>query len=99
MRFVTLANSLALCLAVAASAQTPTPAQSQPKVASAAVPTPAATPSPAPDLPPTTVIMTVGDEKITKAQFEALLSALPEQVRAQAQGPNKRKFAEQYAEM
>src|SRR5262252_6216826 len=80
MRFVTFANSLALCLAVAASAQTPTPAQ-------------------APDLPPTTVIMTVGDEKITKAQFEALLSALPDQVRAQAQGPNKRKFAEQYAEM
>jgi parvulin-like peptidyl-prolyl isomerase len=99
MRFVTIANSLALCLAVAASAQTPTPAQAQPKVASAAAPKPAATPAPAPDLPPTTVIMTVGDEKITKAQYEALLSALPDQVRTQAQGPNKRKFAEQYAEM
>src|SRR5215831_4455091 len=103
MRFVTFANSLALCLAVAASAQTPTPAQPQPEVAAAAVAkpaaTPAATPAPTPDLPPTTVIMTVGDEKITKAQFEALLSALPDQVRAQAQGPNKRKFAEQYAEM
>ncbi len=99
MRFFTFANALALCLAMAASAQTPTPAQAQPKVASAAVPKAAAAPAPAPDLPATTVVLTVGNEKITKAEFEAMLSALPEQVRAQAQGPNKRKFAEQYAEM
>ncbi len=99
MRFVTFANALALCLAVAASAQTPTPAQQQPKAASAAAPAAAAAPAPAPNLPPTAVVITVGDEKITKAQFEALVAALPDQVRAQAQGPNKRKFAEQYAEM
>jgi parvulin-like peptidyl-prolyl isomerase len=99
MKFVTLANSLALSLAIAASAQTPTPAQPQPKVASAAAPKVAATPAPAPNVAPDAVVMTVGDEKITRAQFEALMSALPEQVRAQALGPNKRKFAEQYADM
>jgi peptidyl-prolyl cis-trans isomerase C len=45
------------------------------------------------------VVMTVGDQKITKVEFERFLSALPEQVRAQAAGPNKRRFAEQVAEM
>jgi peptidyl-prolyl cis-trans isomerase C len=102
MKFVTFANSLALALAVAASAQTPTPAQpAQPKVVATPAPKAAAAPAPAPapDVAPTAVILTVGDEKITRAQFEALVAALPEQVRAQAQGPAKRRFAEQYADM
>ncbi len=36
---------------------------------------------------------------MTKSQFESFLAALPEQLRAQANGPAKRKFAEQFAEM
>ena len=41
------------------------------------------------------VVITVGDEKITRAQFEALLAGLPEQARAQG----KRKLGEQLAEI
>jgi parvulin-like peptidyl-prolyl isomerase len=94
MRVFTIANSLALVLAMAANAQTPTAVK--PPVAA---PKPAIVAPPAPDIPPTTVVITVGDEKITRAQFEALLAALPEQVRKQAEGPNKRKFVDQFVEL
>ncbi len=36
---------------------------------------------------------------MTKSAFEAFIAALPEQLRVQASGPGKRKFAEQFAEM
>lgn len=39
--------------------------------------------------------MQVGDESITAAEFDNLIEALPEQVRAQARGPMKRQMAEQ----
>src|SRR5450759_1206211 len=97
MRVFTIANFLALLLAMAAGAQTPTGAK--PTVAAAPAPKPAVAAPPAPDIPATAVVLTVGDEKITKAQFEALLAALPEQVRKQAEGANKRKFAEQFVEL
>ncbi len=45
------------------------------------------------------VVLTIGDQKMTKSQYEAFISALPPQVRAQANGPNKRKFAEQIVDM
>src|SRR5205085_4646296 len=45
------------------------------------------------------VVITVGDERITKSEFERLLASLPEQARAQAQGPGKKKIAEQVAEL
>src|SRR5437763_10815033 len=98
MRVFTVANSLALVLAVTACAQTPTGTKAAVAAAPAAA-KPAVVAPPAPDIPPTTVVLTVGDEKITKAQFESLLAALPEQVRKQAEGPNKRKFAEQFVEL
>jgi parvulin-like peptidyl-prolyl isomerase len=41
------------------------------------------------------VVLTVGEQRMTAAEFEQLLDALPEQVRASARGPNKRQFAEQ----
>jgi parvulin-like peptidyl-prolyl isomerase len=41
------------------------------------------------------VILTIGDEKITAAEFDQLVDVLPEQVRAQARGAQKRQFAEQ----
>ncbi len=41
------------------------------------------------------MVMTVGDEKLTAGEFDQLVDALPEQVRAAARGPNKRQFAEQ----
>lgn len=45
-------------------------------------------------------VITIGTDKITKSQFELILSSLPEQQRLQAQtGPGKRKLAEQLAEL
>jgi parvulin-like peptidyl-prolyl isomerase len=44
---------------------------------------------------PDKVILTVGDERMTAGEYEQLVDALPEQVRAAARGPSKRQFAEQ----
>ena len=56
---------------------------------------------PAPAVAPDTVVLSVGDEKLTRAQFEELLSALPDQVRAMAASPGrgKRQLAEQLSEV
>jgi peptidyl-prolyl cis-trans isomerase C len=45
-------------------------------------------------VPPETVVLTVGDVKITAAQFEQIVSTLPPQVQASARGPNRRQFAD-----
>jgi peptidyl-prolyl cis-trans isomerase C len=45
-------------------------------------------------LPPDKVILTIGDEKITAAQFEHMIQILPEQVRAMALGSGRRQFAD-----
>jgi peptidyl-prolyl cis-trans isomerase C len=45
------------------------------------------------------IVLTVGDEKMTKSEFERLVASLPDQVRARAQGPGKRQVAEQIAEL
>jgi peptidyl-prolyl cis-trans isomerase C len=47
-----------------------------------------------PAVPPDTVVLTVGDEKITAAQWETLINALPEQFRNAARGAGRRQFAE-----
>ncbi|MCU1275337.1 MAG: PpiC-type peptidyl-prolyl cis-trans isomerase [Bryobacterales bacterium] len=54
-----------------------------------------ATPAVTPPVAPDKVVLAVGDEKVTAAEFEQLVDALPEQFRATARGPNKRQFAEQ----
>ena len=46
------------------------------------------------------VVLTIGTEKITKAQFDAILSTLPDQQRTQASTPAGRKrLAESFADM
>src|SRR4051794_26227517 len=45
-------------------------------------------------VPPETVVLTVGDVKITAAQFEQIVSTLPPQVQASARGANRRQFAD-----
>lgn len=47
-----------------------------------------------PTVPPETVVLTVGDVKITAAQFDQIVSTLPPQVQASARGPNRRQFAD-----
>jgi parvulin-like peptidyl-prolyl isomerase len=68
----------------------------------AAFPSPGALPAPPPPavISGDTVILTIGDEKITKAQFEEIMATLPEQQRAQLRAPGgKRKLAESLAEL
>ena len=55
--------------------------------------------SQAPAVDPNKVVLTVGDQKITAREFNVYLEALPEQLRAQAQGPMKRQMAEQVVRM
>src|SRR5271157_4999682 len=87
---------VAACL----SAQTPTPGQ-PPAAAPARVGvtpgTPTVTP-PATVIPPNKVVFTVGDEKITAAEFDQIIEALPEQARAQVR-TRKRQFADQLVQI
>jgi len=48
---------------------------------------------------PDVVVLTIGTRKMTRAQFEEFTSQLPEQLKAAVNGPNRRKFIEQYAEL
>ncbi|HLX44500.1 MAG TPA: peptidylprolyl isomerase [Bryobacteraceae bacterium] len=53
-----------------------------------------------PTPPADPVVLTVGEEKITKSQFEQIISSLPEQSRTQFQTPaGKKRLAEQLAEL
>ena len=89
---------LAAPLAVLLCAQTPPkPAPAPPKLATPA-PAPQA-PAEPPALAPNTVVLTVGDVKVTKAEFEAILEGLPEQTRKTAVGPGLRKMAEDLASL
>jgi parvulin-like peptidyl-prolyl isomerase len=56
---------------------------------------------PPPPVSPDTVILVVGDQKLTRAQFEQLLGALPDNVRAAATSPGhgRRQLGEQLAEV
>ncbi len=89
----------------AAFAQTPPP---KPAPKPAAPPSMAAPSSPAPGqsatpaapgpfatLDPDRVVATIGGEKMTAAQFDAIVDGLPAQYQAQVRGPAKRQFMEQ----
>lgn len=85
----------------------PKPAPSQPAATSAkpATAKPAAAPAAVPSVPDVsqmpgdTVILTVGAEKLTKAEWESFLTVLPDRLQAEARGPNRRKVAEQLVEV
>jgi peptidyl-prolyl cis-trans isomerase C len=47
-----------------------------------------------PSVPPETVVLTVGETKITAAQFDQIISSLPAQVQASARGANRKQFAD-----
>jgi peptidyl-prolyl cis-trans isomerase C len=47
-----------------------------------------------PEVPPDTVILRIGDEKITAGEFAAFIETLPEQVRGQARGSARKQLAE-----
>ncbi|HBY58987.1 MAG TPA: hypothetical protein DEH78_04150 [Solibacterales bacterium] len=67
-----------------------------PAAKSAAAPTAPPAAAASPDNP---VVLTVGDEKITKADYEKFVAALPAQLQKEATGPNKRRLAEQLVDL
>jgi peptidyl-prolyl cis-trans isomerase C len=60
---------------------------------------PAAAPAPKPPADPDKVVLTVGDQKVTEAQFDDMISALPAQYQQMARGAGKRQFAEQIVQV
>jgi peptidyl-prolyl cis-trans isomerase C len=63
-------------------------------------PTPAAAPAPAPPPPePDKVVLTIGTEKITEAQLDDMINAIPAQYQQYARGAGKRAFAEQIVQV
>lgn len=84
------------------------PAAAKPAATKPATTTPAVTPAPSdasstaaalghlPNVPPNQVVLTIGEEKITAAEFEKIIGALPEQSRAQAAGPGRKQFLDNF---
>lgn len=62
------------------------------------VPAPAAA-APAPPADPNKVVLTIGSEKITEAQYDEIVNTIPQQYQAYARGPGKRAFAEQIVQV
>lgn len=92
MRFTFL-----LLLAALAWGQTPTPVQIPPPSLAPKLPAPMTAPS---MVPPDAVVLSVGEDKITKAQFDMILSTLPPQQQTQVQTPKgRRDIAEKLAEI
>jgi peptidyl-prolyl cis-trans isomerase C len=83
-----------LGLALAVQAQAPPPANPQPKP-----PVPGTLAAGVEVTDPNKVIMTIGDEKITAAQYDQLVNALPAQYQKAARGPQKRQIAEQMVQL
>ena len=48
---------------------------------------------------PNKVVLTIGDQKITAAQYDELVASLPAQYQTAARGPGKRQFAEQIVQL
>ena len=102
-------SMLLVCPLVCAVAQTPAPASRQ----AAGVPAPAPAggdrpdpgsrtfqfpiPPPPPQVPPETVVLTIGDLHLTAAQFNILAGLLAAPQKAFAEGPGRKQFADQIA--
>jgi peptidyl-prolyl cis-trans isomerase C len=94
----------AVAVVVAAAQQPSSPASPAPPPKTAPVaPAPATPPTPAAapvsNVAPDTVVLTIGDRKLTRAQFELLLAAIAQNGRPAATPADKRKVAEQYGEL
>ena len=101
MRFLLV---LPLGVLFAQAPQPAKPASAKPAAAKpAATPAKPAAPAPVkPAAPPAVndpAVLIVGDLKITRSEWEKFVETLPEQIRGQAAGPNKRKVVEQYADL
>jgi parvulin-like peptidyl-prolyl isomerase len=96
MRLSEFARVLALSgFAAAAIAQPPSPAAA-PKTGSPAL---AQVTNPDSNIGPDTVVLTIGDQHLTRAQFEVLLAALAQNGRPATSPAQKRQVAEQFSEL
>jgi parvulin-like peptidyl-prolyl isomerase len=100
-RIIVFSGLAAGAVAVAQQPSSPTPAPA-PKVTTgtltpATQPTPAV--APASTLAPDAVVLTIGERKITRAEFEVLLASLAQNGRPAATPSEKRKVAEQFGEL
>ena len=63
------------------------------------IPAPAAAPAPPPPADPDKVVLTIGDDKITEAQFDDMINSIPAQFQPYARGAGRRAFAEQIVQV
>ena len=92
----TLAAFCGFALFVGGALAQDAPAPSPDASAPTAQASPDADPAP---VPINAVVLTVGDQKLTRGQFENLILALPPQLQQAARGPQKREVAKQIAEL
>jgi len=83
-----LRTSLFLVPAACLLAQTPPAAPASP------ISTPKAQAPASPAVPADTVVLTVGNAKVTAGQFEQIIDSLPEQYRSVARGPGRKDFGQ-----
>lgn len=99
MKLSVFAHVLAVsALTASAFGQQPSPA-APPKPDAPAQPALAQVAAPESNLAPDAVVLTVGNQTMTRAQFEVLLSALAENGRPATTSAQKRQVAEQYGEL
>jgi parvulin-like peptidyl-prolyl isomerase len=82
-------------LAQSTSGPTPAPTPGQ----GAMVPVPIRLVPPEESTPPDKVIISVGDRKVTYAEYNRIVDALPENYRAAARGASKKQFADNLVQM
>jgi len=99
MNLSAFARVLALSGLAAAAIAQQSPAGTPPKTATPAAPALAPVTAPESNLAPDTVVLTIGNQQMTRAQFEVLLTALAQNGRPATSPAQKRQVAEQYAEL
>lgn len=103
MKAFTITNVLIVAALATAVAQPPSPQPATPPPNLAApprvVPGTAAAPTTPVNVAPDAIVLTIGNRKMTRAQFEEFASRLPDQLKAALNSPNRRRFIEQYAEL
>jgi parvulin-like peptidyl-prolyl isomerase len=91
-----LRSLLLFCPAVCLLAQTPPPPPAPIAPPKGAIPAPniRLVPAAPPTVAPDTVVLTVGDVKLTAGQIDQIIDALPEQARAQYRGPARKQLGD-----
>lgn len=84
---------------VAAKPAAAKPAATQPPAAPKAKVDPAVTVKPPVEVKPGDVVIQIGDVKVTRAEYDMIISTLPAQAQTQANGPERKKVAEQYSDI